>query len=102
MTATASRALAVQSVIQATATDTPEVKQAALAAITSPDQSTTNDLWRVLVVGLLVLILVALSGVIYLLADGDKDSSPDVALTAFTALLTGLLGLFVKSPAQEG
>jgi hypothetical protein len=76
-------------------------KQLAIeAAMNPPDAQTTNDLWRYLIVGLLFLTLVALGGVLYLLADGDKDTSPDIALTAFTALLTGLLGLFVKSPAQ--
>lgn len=101
MAGASGRALAVQSVVQATANESEEVKQAALAAVTQPDQATTNDLWRYLVVGLLLLVLVALSGVIYLLADGDKNSTPELALTAFTALLTGLLGLFVKSPTQD-
>lgn len=98
---TSSRALAVQAVVTATAADTPEVKQAAMAAIAPPAAQVANDLWRYLIIGLLLLLLIALGGVIYLLADGDKDSSPDIALTAFTALLTGLLGLFVKSPTQN-
>ena len=102
MAEAASVALAVQSVLQSTANETPEVKQAAIAAVSPPSQGTANVLWRCLVVGLLILILIALGGVIYLLADGDKDSSPDLALTAFTALLSGLLGLFVTSPNDAG
>ena len=101
MSESATRALAVQSVVQATASESEAVKEAALAAIKDPDAKTSNDLWRYLVVGLIVLILIVLSGVIYLLADGDTESSPDIALTAFTALLTGLLGLFVKAPTEE-
>lgn len=66
--------------------------------IPDPTPDATDDVWRYLVLGLLGLLLVALVGVIYLLADGDPTSSPDVALTAFTALLTGLLGLFVTPP----
>ncbi len=68
--------------------------------VPDPLPEAANDLWRYLVIGLLVLLLVALVGVVYLLADGDPKSSPDVALTAFTGLLTGLLGLFIKTPTK--
>jgi len=88
-------------VVQATADKDPAVQQQALAAITPPSQDTANDLWRILVIGLLVLILVSLGGVLYLLADNKDKTSPDLALTAFTALLTGLFGSFVKSPTQN-
>jgi hypothetical protein len=41
----------------------------------------------------------SLVGLVLLLAMGK---SPDLVLTAFTASLTGLLGLFVKSPVAGG
>jgi len=52
-----------------------------------------------LVTGLLVLLAIALGGLIYLPIDGKE---PDLALTAFSALLTGLIGLFAPSPARAG
>jgi hypothetical protein len=77
---------------------TPPVQRAALAAaggMGPPDPATTDDIWRYLVIGLLVLLLIALVGLITLLALGK---TVDVVLTAFTALLTGTVGLFVPSP----
>jgi len=65
-----------------------------------PDQGTTNDLFRMLVSGLLVLALVSLGGLIFLTADANDATSPDLVLVTFTASLTGLLGLFVKSPSS--
>jgi hypothetical protein len=76
----------------------PSVQRAALVATGgagTPDAATTNDLWRYIVIGLLVLLFVALVGLITLLALGK---TVDVVLTAFTALLTGTVGLFVPSP----
>jgi hypothetical protein len=72
--------------------------EAVRGVIDGPDRTTTNELWKSLVIGLLILIGVALLGLIYLLAD-DQDAS--VALTAFTALLTGLVGLFAPSPVAD-
>jgi uncharacterized membrane protein YcjF (UPF0283 family) len=72
--------------------------EAVKAAIKEPDAATTNKLWQILVTGLLILLGIALIGLIYLLAD---DKTSDVALTAFTALLTGLVGLFAPSPAAK-
>ena len=64
--------------------------------LSQPDAATINDLWRYVAIGLLVLLGVALVGLIGLLAAGK---TVDVVLTAFTALLTGTVGLFVPSPA---
>jgi hypothetical protein len=65
------------------------------AAIQGPDSKTANLLWTILVPGLLALAGVALLGLILLLA---FDKSADPAVTAFTAVLTGLLGFFAPSP----
>ncbi|MGB8360457.1 MAG: hypothetical protein WCE80_03590 [Acidimicrobiia bacterium] len=65
--------------------------------IPPPDSQTTSTLWIVVVSGFIGLLVIALVGIIVLLADGK---SSDVALTAFTALLTGLVGLFSPSPVK--
>jgi hypothetical protein len=70
--------------------------------VPDPSQKTANLLWKVLTIGLLVLLGMALIGLIYMVGDGSDKTSPDMVLTAFTALLAGLLGLFVKSPTQSG
>lgn len=97
------RAAAVQSVRVATAGASEAVQLAAMEAlIPPPGRATANRLWRDLVRGLVVLVGVALAGLIYVVADGKPATGPDTIVTAFTALLTGLLGLFVKSPVQKG
>jgi hypothetical protein len=63
---------------------------------TQPSQSTTDDLWTFLIKGLIVLVGIALIAIVVLIAVGKYQ---DVALTVFTALLAGLLGLFVDNPA---
>jgi hypothetical protein len=68
------------------------------AAIPTPTGEAINRLWMTLVQGLLLALLVALGGLLYLLID---DKSADVAVTVFTALLTGLLGLFAPSPTSS-
>ena len=69
--------------------------------VAGADQHTTNWLWLILVGGLMLLTGLALVGTFYLIADDREGTSPDLALTMFTALLTGLLGLFIKSPREE-
>lgn len=74
---------------------------AAMAAVPPPSTPTAiSRLWTILVSGLVFALLVALGGVLYTVADGKDTTSPDVMVTVFTALLTGLIGLFVKSPTQ--
>jgi hypothetical protein len=92
-------AAAIESTANTVKDRPPSVQRAALVAAGgagTPDTATTNDLWRYIVIGLLVLLFVALVGLITLLALGK---TVDVVLTAFTALLTGTVGLFVPSPA---
>ena len=77
-------------------------QSAALAAATgagigAADPATSNRLWTYIVLGLLGLLGAALLGLIVLLAIGK---TVEVVVTAFTALLTGTLGLFV--PSQIG
>jgi hypothetical protein len=98
----AERAEAVQTVLTATTGDDPTVRAAALnSLIPVPDQTAANDLWKYLVIGLLALILIALLGLLFMIGDGDADTSPDLVVTAFSSLLTGLLGLFIKSPTSQ-
>lgn len=77
---------------------------AQVAAVTSviapPDVETTKTLWIILISGLIGLLVVALGGLIYLLAD-DVDGT-DVVVTIFSSILTGLLGLFASSPVKSG
>ena len=78
-------------------------QSAAVAAATGvgiggADATTSNRLWTFVVLGLLALLGMSLIGLIVLLAIGK---SVDVVVTAFTALLTGTIGLFVPSPAAN-
>jgi hypothetical protein len=73
---------------------------AVTAVIGPPGEQATIRLWTLLVAGLLVLLVIALGGLIYLVADSIDGS--DVVLTVFTSVLTGLLGLFAPNPANSG
>jgi hypothetical protein len=74
----------------------PATQQEAIkAAIAGPDAVTTNLLWRIVVPGLVGLIALALIGIVIVLL---ADKGADALATAFSALLAGLLGLFVQSP----
>jgi hypothetical protein len=93
---------AVQEALQATAGQPAEVQAAAVrAAIPPPSGHDASWLWKALVLGLLVILVIATIGVISVVADGDKDTNADVLVTIFTSVLTGLIGLFVKSPTQS-
>ncbi len=65
--------------------------------VTDPSQETADRLWLLLVGGLLAMLLIGLVGLILLVA---LDKSYEVVLTAFAALLSGLLGLFVNAPGS--
>lgn len=67
------------------------------AMLAEPTQPTTDWLWQVLVVGLVGLLLLALCGLIALAVLG-KDT--EVLVTVFASILSGLLGLFVRSPGE--
>ena len=68
------------------------------AVIQPPGEQTANLLWKILIAGLVALAAIALLGVILLPA---LDKSADPAVTAFTALLTGLIGFFAPSPVAK-
>jgi hypothetical protein len=90
----------VQAAMAATEGASSEVQAAAIEAVVPPPSGqSVNDLWMLLVRGLLLLLLISVCGVIFLLVDG-KD--PDLVVTVFTALLTGMLGLFAPSPSTIG
>jgi hypothetical protein len=75
-------------------------QQAAIEAVVPPPgEKTTGTLWIIAVGGLIGLLVIALIGLLFLIAD---DKKPDLALTAFSALLAGFLGLFVPSPVKKG
>ncbi len=93
------RAEAVQAIASATAGSPEEVQRIAMQAVVPPPtQAEASRLWFVLVVGLLVLAAMSLGGLVFLLADGNQGTEHDAALTAFSSLLTGLLGLFAPKP----
>lgn len=73
--------------------------QSVSVLMTEPSQAAADRLWMVLVVGLLLILGLALIGLVVLILEGKGE---DVLVTVFTATLTGLLGLFVKSPVGEG
>lgn len=75
--------------------------QAQADGFPEPDPATANDLWRAVVYGLLTVLVIGLIGIIVLIATGK---APDQIVTAFTATLTGILGLFAvpsKTPGSK-
>lgn len=77
----------------------PEAQADAIEAfLAEPSQDATDSIWKMLVGGLLVLLGICVLGIIGLILD-DKDSQS--ILTAFSALLTGLLGVFIPSPLKK-
>jgi uncharacterized membrane protein YqjE len=57
-------------------------------------------LWRILVGALALILLMSLGGIIVTVADGNDRTRPDAIVTVFLFALTGLLGLFAKSPTR--
>lgn len=93
---------AIEAAIQSEASSSVTVDKSALQSlIREPSQSAADRLYLWLVPGLMVLIGLALVGMFLLIIDGNTATAPDLLLTAFTGLLTGLLGLFIRSP-QSG
>jgi len=77
----------------------PKAQVAAVeVAIGPPNEKTTDLLWTILVPGLIVLTGLTIVAIVILLLDGK---SADQAVTAFSALLAGMLGLFTKSPVEK-
>jgi hypothetical protein len=87
----------VQRLLQATAGEDPAVRAALLRAIMARD-TMTDTLWFWVVAGLLLLATIALGGLLYLLAQGNPNTPPELALTAFMGLLGGLLGMLIGAP----
>jgi hypothetical protein len=77
----------------------PERQAEALEEVmlAAPTQGTTDWLWKVFVVGLVAALVLSLCGLITLELLGK---SSDVLVTAFTSIVTGLLGLFIPGPAE--
>jgi hypothetical protein len=93
----------VQAVLAATQGEDPQVRAAAAggaASIPSPDGAAAGWLWKALVLGLVVILVIVVGGVIWTAVDGNDKTVPDVLVTIFTSALTGLIGLFVRSPTQ--
>jgi hypothetical protein len=70
---------------------------AVAAEIPPPTQEAAGQLWLALVITLCVILVVDLAAIIYALVD-KRDT--DVLVGIFTTALSGLLGLFVRPPAQ--
>jgi hypothetical protein len=64
----------------------------------APSGPAINQLWLIFIGGLSVALLIALLGGFVLAIDGKTT---EVAVTAFTSLLAGLLGLFAPSPTSK-
>jgi HEAT repeats len=92
------RATAVQEALEATKSQDTAVKIAAVEAIGAPGTSTTDLIWVIVVVGLLIILGGALWGTIDLLTDNRATKSPDKLITIFTTVFAGLIGLFAPSP----
>ena len=93
----AERADSVQRVLSATASETPEVKRAALSVLVpAPGKTAADIVWIVLVAGLIVILVLAILGLTHVLGHTVSD---DKIVTIFTTVLAGLLGLFAKSPS---
>jgi ferric-dicitrate binding protein FerR (iron transport regulator) len=87
----------IERMLQATAGEDPALRAAVVNAFGS-GQKTADTLWRWIVAGFLVLATIALAGLLYLIADSNPGTEPDLALTAFVGLLGGLLGLLIGAP----
>jgi hypothetical protein len=95
----------VRDAVQGVEGESAEVKAAVGAAaataasrIPDPLANEVGVLWKILVLALSVVLVIALAGIIWTVVDGKENTSPDVIVTVFSSALTGLLGLFVKSP----
>lgn len=67
------------------------------AMLAEPSPETTDWLWKAFIGGLIALLLLALCGVIAL---GVLGKSNQALVTIFASILSGLLGLFIRGPAE--
>ena len=90
----------IQAALAATSGKSEEVQvQAVKSVIEQPSQNVADNLWQWVVGGLVAALGIALIGLIVLICLG-KSYAP--VLTAFTGLLSGIVGLFVQSPVANG
>jgi hypothetical protein len=89
----------VERFLQATQGEDPSARAAMAQALTARNRA-ADTLWRWVVIGLMVLSALALAGLLYLVADGNPETQPDLVLTAFVGLLGGLMGLLIGAPWQ--
>jgi hypothetical protein len=82
-----------------TAGEDPVLRTAMVRALARNKAS--DSLWRWVVVGLLLLSTLALAGLLFLVADGNSQTQPELALAAFVGLLGGLLGLLIGAPWRQ-
>jgi hypothetical protein len=93
------QAAAAQKLSAAVANLDPAIQQTVLnAVVPAPTAPAVNQLWLIFISGLSGALLIALLGGVVLVIDGKPA---DVAVTAFTGLLAGLLGLFAPSPTGK-
>jgi hypothetical protein len=90
----------IERLLQSTGGEDPALRAALVEALASGD-STTDTLWRWIVAGLLILATVALAGLLYLIGDGNPETQPELALTAFLGVICGLLGLLIGAPWKQ-
>lgn len=97
----AQRAAAVQTVVSAVDTKSPEVQQAALEAmVPKPSANAADVMWVILVAALSIILIIAVYGLIELGDGTHKGAETDKIVTIITTVLAGLLGLFIRSPTQ--
>ena len=90
----------IERLLQSAGNEDPALRAALVKALTSRERPVDN-LWLWIVGGLLVLAGIALLGVLFLLAQGNPNTPPELALTAFVGLLGGLLGLLIGAPWRQ-
>lgn len=95
----------VRDAMQGAAGESVEVKAAIGAAaaaqsVPRPPATEMGTLWKILILALSVVLVIALAGIIWTVVDGKESTSPDVIVTVFSSALSGMLGLFVRSPTS--
>jgi hypothetical protein len=91
---------AVERLLESTGKEDPTLR-AALVSTLAARRNDDDALWRWVVVGILVLATLALAGLLVLIGDGNPETAPELALTAFVGLLGGLLGLLIGAPWRQ-
>ena len=90
----------IERLLQSSGGDDAALREALVKVLASRER-TADTLWVLVIAGLLALAGLALAGLLYLVADGNPATQPDLALTAFVGVLCGLLGLLIGAPWRE-